>query len=376
MGYGIMWKTVSEDCNLACDYCYYSRVRGRPAGIHRPAADVLSAVLGDYLATCGPYASIAWQGGEPTLAGLPFFHRVVALETRLAHPPQVISNAFQTNGVLLTEAWARFFKQYRFLVGVSLDGPEDIHDARRVDAAGHGTWTRVMRGIAHLEAAQVAFNILTVVGPHNVRAGPRLIEFYLEHGFSWVQFLPEMGFHSQESDRPGTYAITPVEYGTFLCETFDAWWATGRRLSVRYFDNVLYTYLGLTPEACTLRTECPPYLIVEANGDIYPCDFYLGTTWRLGNIRDLSLRDALATERYRRFQHLKHAALPDRCRSCRWQAHCHGGCPRNRVSAPDDPRNWDYFCDAYQMFYEHAGPRLERWAAEMERTRHRLRHPF
>lgn len=374
MGYGLMWKTVSEDCNLACDYCYYSRVLGKPEQVRRPVPAVLEKVLREYLASCGGQASIAWQGGEPLLAGLPFFRQVVSLEADYAQPPVVISNAVQTNGVLINDAWAEFFGEYRFLVGVSLDGPEAVHDAHRVDGHGRGSYARVRRGIETLQKAQVEFNILTVVGPHNVERGAELLDFYRSQGFGWVQFIPQMGFHSQNPDQPGAFAISPEAYGQFLCETFDVWYADGHpTLSIRYFDNVLQTYIGLTPDLCTIQGKCPPHLIVDSNGDLYPCDFFFDDTWRLGNIADMDLRDAFATTTYARFVAMK-PDLPEKCRTCPWLRHCRGGCPRNRIEDDGAASHPDYFCRAFEMFFAHADGRLKALAQplKVERSKRAL----
>ncbi len=369
--YGIMWKTVSEDCNLACDYCYYSRVLGRPQGIRIPPPPILEKTLRDYLATSGPVASIAWQGGEPLLAGLPFFQRVVALEAEVARPRTTISNAVQTNGVLINQAWAQFFREYRFLVGVSLDGPQAVHDAHRVDAGGHGTFNRVMRGIRWLEQERVDFNILTVIGPHNVGRGGELMAFYREHGFRWIQFIPQMAFQSQTVEDPGIFAISPQAYGDFLCEVFDVWYRDGHPdTSIRFFDNVVQSYVGLQPDLCTMRKRCPAHLIVESNGDLYPCDFYIGDEWRIGNIADMALIDAFSTDVYQRFADMK-PDLPGTCQRCQWLAHCRGGCPRNRQWDNQPEHTADYFCASFQQFFAYANERLERLAVPLRRARTR-----
>ncbi len=367
--YGIMWKTVSEDCNLACDYCYYSRVLGKPEQVRTPVPEVLEKVLRDYLSTCGSTASIAWQGGEPLLAGLPFFRRVVALEAEYAKPPMVLSNAIQTNGILINQAWAEFFRDYRFLVGVSLDGPEALHDSHRVDAHGRGSYARVMRGISVLQQHAVEFNILTVVGPHNVGHGAELLDFYRDQGFQWVQFIPQMAFQSQHPDRPGQFAITAEEYGQFLCDTFDVWYRDGHPdMSIRYFDNVLQTYVGVSPDLCTMKAKCPPHLVVESSGDLYPCDFFLDGEWKLGNIREMTLSDAFGTDTYARFASIK-PDLPEKCRACPWLKHCRGGCPRNRVDEQGQMSAPDYFCTAFERFFAYADERLQTLAKPMRQQR-------
>jgi uncharacterized protein len=363
--FGLLWKTVSEDCNLACDYCYYSHVAGRPAGVRVPAPDLLEHVLRDYVTTCGGWASVVWQGGEPLMAGLPFFQRVVALEAQYAPRGTVLSNAVQTNGVLINDAWAQFFATYRFFVGVSLDGPEAMHDARRVDAAGRGTFRRVRSGLEYLRQRSVAFNVLTVVGPHNVNRGTELVDFYRAERLEWVQFLPEMAFHAQRPNDPGRYAITPQQYGDFLCTVFDGWYQDGHPdFHVRFFDDVLQGYLHQTPEICTMQAQCPPRLVVEVNGDLYPCDFYLDPSWKLGNARRMPLREALRSPVYNRFQALK-PAVPQMCRTCPWWSVCRGGCPRNREGMGTAEAAPDYFCAAFQKFFAYADGRLRRLAERL-----------
>lgn len=356
----VMWKTVSEDCNLACDYCYYSTCGGKPGKINRIDSALLDTFMKDYMRHTDGVAAFAWQGGEPLLAGLDFFEEAVALQAKYAPPRTVISNALQTNGTLLTDKWAAFLKTYRFLVGVSLDGPKDIHDARRVDARGQGSYDRVMNGIGHLRRHGVDFNILTVIHKGNVNRAVELLAFYKREKFDHVQFIPCMDFRSQETNRPGVYEITPEEYGVFLSEAFDLWYNGGApELSVRFFDNMLSVYMNEQAELCIHRSACPDMLVLEQNGDAFPCDFFIGEEWKLGNVGVHSLDDILASPVYDQFKALK-PRLPEPCRSCQWKALCHGGCPRNR--------NWsdnrmtsepDYFCASYQMIYAHADERMK-----------------
>jgi uncharacterized protein len=229
----------------------------------------------------------------------------------------------------------------------------------------------VRRGIELLQQAGVEFNILTVVGPHNVERGAELIKFYREAGFRWIQFIPQMAFYSQSSKAVGAYAITPAQYGQFLCETFDAWYGDGHpQMSIRYFDNVLQTYVGITPDICTMQKQCPPHLIVDSNGDLYPCDFFFDETWKLGNIQEVTLVEAVKTDRYAQFASMK-PQLPAQCRTCPWLSHCRGGCPRNRINADGLPEDPDYFCDAFRQFFAYADSRLEALARPIRAARAR-----
>ena len=367
LGLGVMWKTVSEDCNLACDYCYYSTCGGRP-GPKRNRIDpaLLDKAIREYMAQSQGSVGFAWQGGEPLLAGLEFFEEVIALEARHAPPDTSIGNALQTNGTLLNEDWARFFRRYNFLLGVSIDGPREIHDAHRVTATGKGSFDLVMRKIGHLRNHDVDFNILTVLHQGNVDKPRELMAFYARAGFDYVQFIPGMDFHAGSPEAPARYLITAEQYGRFLCETFDIWYNDGApRVSVRFFDNMLSVYAGREAETCKYRRTCSRTLVLEHNGDAYPCDFYMSSGWRLGNIGSDSLQEILDHAVYRSFLGLKES-LPEQCRSCGHLRKCYGGCPRNRtwdsggrVAGPD------YFCSAYRRFFDYAHERLTLLARKM-----------
>jgi uncharacterized protein len=364
-----MWKTVSEDCNLACDYCYYSTCGGNPGPkINRIDSSLLEKFMKEYMEASNGVASFAWQGGEPLLAGKDFFKEVVALQVKYAKPPVNISNALQTNGTLIDEEWARFFKTYSFLLGVSLDGPKHIHDARRVTGSGKGSFDLVMQGIDHLRSAEVDFNILTVIHEGNVNEAKSLMEFYKREGFYYVQLIPCMDFRAQQTDRSAKYLITPEQYGNFLCEAFDVWYNEGNpEISIRFFDNMLSVYLNREAEICVHRQSCPKTLILEQNGDAYPCDFYISNDYKLGNVGIDSLHDILSSTVYERFLEMK-PKLPQKCVTCPYLQMCHGGCPRNRQwsSSEDDP-GVDYFCDSYQQIYSYAHQRMMKVAENIKR---------
>lgn len=369
-GISVMWKTVSEDCNLACDYCYYSTCGGKPGPkINRIDYTILEKFIEDYMSYQSGSISFAWQGGEPLLAGNDFFEEVIRLQAKHAPPNTIICNALQTNGTLIHDRWAAFFKRYNFLIGVSLDGPRELHDARRVDAAGNGSFDRVMAGIEHLKRHRVDFNILTVIHRGNVDRARDLMHFYRENRFSYIQFIPCMDFRSQQVDKPGVYDITPEEYGTFLCQAFDEWYRDGHPdVSIRFFDNMLSVYVNREAELCVHQARCPSTLILEQNGDAYPCDFFIHDEWKLGNVGTDTIQALLAHPNYERFQRMK-PALPDPCRSCRWQRLCHGGCPRNRPWNADwDRSGLDYFCLSYKMIYAHAHERMEELGTKLRRS--------
>lgn len=365
MTVSIMFKTVSESCNLACDYCYYSRTGGVLKTVKHIEIVKLKKLMTDYMNKTRGIASFIWQGGEPLLAGLRFFEEVISLEAQFAPPNTSISNAIQTNGTLINDRWAAFFKQYNFLVGVSLDGPPSIHNSRRVSSNGMGSFDKVMNGIRLLVKHQVDYNILSVIHEGNVQRIDEIMDFYLRNNMRWIQFLPAMKFHSQDLKAAGTYEITPEQYGQFLCDAFDIWYKQFMEygkptFSVRFIDNVLSTYIDGDPGFCMINNECSETLIVEQDGDVFPCDFLMGDRWKLGNVGTDDLETMMKSDKYKDFMRLK-PTLPHKCTSCKWKSKCYGGCPRNRKYV-DGKTDVDFFCGAYMKFYEYTETRMKRLA--------------
>ncbi|WP_286172006.1 anaerobic sulfatase maturase [Gracilibacillus phocaeensis] len=364
---GVMWKTVSGACNLACDYCYYSRCGGRAGHIERIKDEVLEKFIKEYMAASNGVVSFAWQGGEPLLAGLPFFEKVVALQAKHAPKRTMISNSIQTNGTMINEKWAAFFKKYNFLVGVSIDGPEEINDQRRVTSTGKGSYQAIMKGIQHLRDYEVDFNVLTVIHENNVHHAKALMDFYQREQFDFVQFIPCMDFQSQHVDQPGVFHITPREYGDFLCESFHYWYNDGDpKLSIRFFDNILAVLLHQQAELCVHQEMCPKMLVLEQNGDAYPCDFFIHEDYRLGNVGQDTLSEIAHHEKWDDFLAMK-PNLPDQCKQCEFLSLCHGGCPRNRVS-DQTTTGVDYFCESYQQVYRYANKKITKVAQKIRKT--------
>ena len=374
----LMFKTVSSSCNLDCSYCYY-RASLEGERVHREVdRAMLSHLIPQYLryvADTG-YASIGWQGGEPTLMGVDFFRWLMELEGAHAPAGMVVANTLQTNGVLIDDQWAQLLSEYHFLVGVSLDGPETVHDAVRTTRGGVGTFHRVMRGIEHLRRHQAAVNILCVIGPHNIGDPEDLFRFFHREGFRYLQLLPAMDFQATDATTAARYLISAEAYGAFLCRTFDEWWNGGYpTVSVLSFDALLQALLRLPQDLCIHAPRCSSALVVEWNGDTYPCDFFIHGDHYLGNVLETPV-EALANHAARaRFIQQKQD-LPGECAACRWRHLCHGGCPRNRVGMEGTP---EVFCSSYRALFEHAGERLERLAERVLRVRrfreHRARRP-
>ena len=360
----LMWKTVAEDCNLACTYCYY----GGDGGFARRRQEriddaLLERTIAQAIARAQGVATFVWQGGEPLIAGRAFFDKVVELQARHARPGVAVRNALQTNGTLIDDAWAAFFARHGFLVGVSLDGPREVNDSRRVTTGGAGTYDLVMRRIAHLVAHRVDFNVLAVLHEGNVGRARELVDFFVANGLRYVQFIPGMAFRATDPGAAPDYLITPAQYGAFLREAFDAWYGDGRpRLSIGLFDSLLAVCAGHPPTTCTLARECSRTLVAEPNGDVYPCDFYLAPAYKLGNLARDSIDEVIASQACASFRRLKPELAPA-CRACPHVELCFGGCPRNR---PKDGGR-DLFCAAYRELFDHARERLQRMADALRR---------
>jgi uncharacterized protein len=356
----VMFKTVSTDCNLDCGYCYYreslegSRVRRR---VEWSMLEQFMPQYMAYIADSGA-ASFAWQGGEPTLAGVQFFRDVVALQARHARPGTTISNALQTNATLITEEWAGFLAEYNFLVGVSVDGPRDVHDLLRKDRGGHGSFDRVMAGLDLIRRNGIDLNVLCVVGPHNVMRARDLMRFFRREGITHLQFIPAMDFQAMEPLKPPAYLISPEEYGEFLVELFDQWYGTGApEISIRIFNNFLQSFLGMANDLCVHGDTCDAGIVVEYNGDVYPCDFYIHPEWKLGNVFADDLSTLCESPQRAAFVAQKQP-LPALCQACEYKAWCKGGCPRNRLSQEDGSDAPDYFCAGYKRLFGHGQAKL------------------
>lgn len=362
----VLVKPAGPDCNLRCGYCFY---RGKkdlfPAGPHRMTPLVLEQLVQQHLSQSARDVSFCWQGGEPTLMGLPFFERVVALEEQYGRG-HVVANSLQTNAMLLDKPWAAFLKKYVFLVGVSLDGDTPVHDANRRDAGDGGSWTKVVENIKMLLDAGVATNVLAVVTEESAGLAEETYHRLQEIGLRHMQFIPIVQPDPATPDGVTRHTVRPEAYGIFLCRLFDRWMLdrTGpRHTSVRAFDALLAHYLGREPPECTMQATCSSYLVVEHNGAVYPCDFFVDQQWELGNLTTTHLARLWRSPRRREFGALK-AVLPGQCRDCRWLSVCRGGCPKDRLFG-DTPRT-SYLCDGYRAFFNHAHDRLARLAAEEE----------
>ena len=345
----LLIKPASAVCNVDCSYCFYLDRDADPYKAlpgRRMTLGTLERLVDTYLFYSYPNSTFSFQGGEPTLAGLPFFEKLVEFQKRYGRGGQAVSNSIQTNGLLIDDAWCRFLKEYCWLVGISMDGPEEMHDQYRIDRQGRGTWRAVMHSIECLRKNGVEFNVLCVLSRANVAQPRELYRFFRSVGIDHIQYIPLSEFDALGEPMP--YTITPAEYGRFLCDTFDLWWPDRRRVHIRYFDNIAESLAGQRPSTCTMHETCDSYAVVEYNGDVYPCDFFVEQGWKLGNFHLDSWAEI--ARRQRRYQFAANKAIPHpACQVCEYQSICHGGCPKHRHDRNRQFGDLDYFCAAYKM---------------------------
>jgi uncharacterized protein len=344
----LLVKPVSAVCNLDCAYCFYLDREADPYRSlpeRRMSLETLERLVDTFLFYSYPNSVLAFQGGEPTLAGLKFFEKLIEFEKQYGRDGQSVSNSIQTNGILIDDDWCGLFREYRWLVGVSLDGPQEMHDAYRRNKAGQGTWRQVMRGIEILGKNQVEFNVLCVLSQANVGRPKELYRFFRGLGVDYIQYIPLAEFDGDGNPLPPS--ITAEQYGRFLVETFELWWPERRKARIRCFDNLAEALAGRSPGDCSLLETCDSYCVVECNGDVYPCDFFVEREWKLGNVMVDSWAEIARRERRFGCAAKKTLAAPE-CLACEYQPVCRGGCLKYRHGPRRRFEDLDYFCAAYK----------------------------
>ncbi len=339
--------------------------------------DLLESYIRQYLqAQRVPEVNLAWQGGEPTLMGLDFFQRAVELAERHKKPGQTIQHSMQTNGVLLDDAWCHFFWRHNFLIGLSLDGPADLHNAYRVDKGGNPTFNKVMAAARLLQQHNVDYNILTTVHAANANYPLEVYRFLRDEvGAQFIQFIPiverdnDTGF--QQGDTVTARSVTAQQYGHFLITIFDEWVRKDvGRVFVQLFDVALAAWVGAPPTLCVFSPTCGNALALEHNGDLYACDHYVEPNYLLGNITDVPMIELVASDRQRRFGLNKRDTLPQYCRECEVRFVCHGGCPKNRfINTPGGEPGLNYLCAGYRAFFNHINEPMKLMASLLRQQR-------
>ncbi len=356
----VMVKPIGAFCNLHCTYCYYldkaDLYPGPPAG-HRMNDETLEKLIADMFRH-SPMPTFIWQGGEPTVLGLGFFEKVVRLQKKYAQGKKY-SNALQTSGFLLNQDWADFLKEEMFLVGFSMDGPQHIQDRYRLDRMNQGTFDKVYENAQLLIEKEVQVNVLATVNDYSVKYAREIYKFFVDTGFMFMQFSPVVERDPHNAKAVASFSVSARAYGHFLNEVFDAWLedfdfdTLQQKTSVRFFDSILHTYIGLDPMQCVLHKHCNDYLVVEHNGDLYSCDFLVGErNTQLGNLHDVGMKEAFYSPEHLAFGQQK-AALDMECRRCKWLQQCYGGCVKDRIRDPAD-KGHNHFCESFKIFFEHS----------------------
>ena len=372
----VMLKPAGAHCNLACKYCYYLEKNNLYQNSHRHlmSDEMLEQFTREYIeAQTMPQVLFTWHGGEPLMRSIDFYKKALELQKKYAHGKQ-IDNVIQTNGTLLTDEWCEFFAQNHWLVGISIDGPQEYHDHYRVTPAGKPSWEKVMQGIQLLKKHRVEWNAMAVVNAYNAEHPLEFYHFFRDNGCQYLQFTPiverltehEDGrtLASLADDREIPLAdasVTPQQWGNFLCTIFDDWVRhdVGKTF-VEIFDCTLANWMGVLPGICAYSKECGHAGVMEHNGDVYSCDHFVFPEYKLGNIREQSLIDMLYGEKQQAFSRLKHTSLPRQCKECDMEFACHGECPKNRFEKDKygEP-GLNYLCQGYYQYYTHVAPYMD-----------------
>lgn len=379
----VMTKPVGPICNLNCTYCFYlekEKLFGETEQF-RMSDEVLESYIQQYIHQQSvPEVSFAWQGGEPTLLGVDFFRKVVDLQQKHANGKK-ITNAIQTNGTLLNDEWCGFLKEHDFLVGLSIDGPPDLHDAYRVDKRDRPSSEKVLRGLRFLQKHQVEFNTLTVVNRTNSKHPARVYRYLKEIGSTFIQFIPlverdadavakNLGLDLSlppdlqrvERNRMVTdWSLIPEDYGEFLVTIYNEWVRRDvGKTFVQFFDVALGNWMGMTGALCVFSPTCGTAMALEHNGDLYSCDHYVYPKYKLGNILNQSIKDMVQSPEQRKFGRDKLDTLPRFCRECSVRFACHGECPKHRfMKTPQGEPGLNYLCPAYKRIFNHMRPTMD-----------------
>jgi uncharacterized protein len=368
-----MAKPGGSRCNLACQYCFYLRKGDLyPGSRFRMPDEVLKEYIRQTIEThCIPEVTFAWQGGEPTLMGRGFFEKAIALQKNYRRPGMVIHNTIQTNGILLDDRWCEFFKKNRFLVGISMDGPRELHDACRTDASGKGTFDRVMKGLAHLKKHSVDFNVLCTVNAMNGDHPREVYNFFRDVvKAQFIQFIPVVE-RDQKTGPVTPLSVGPEQFGRFLAGVFDEWVRHDvGTVYIQHFDAALAGWYGEPHGICVFSPTCGQAMVIEHNGDVYSCDHFVDRDHLLGNIMTDPLDEMVGSSRQSQFGRDKQEGLPAYCRSCRFLFACQGECPKNRfIATPDGEPGLNYLCKGYRLFFAHIAGPMEYMAQELRAGR-------
>ena len=360
----LLIKPSGSDCNLDCKYCFYKhRAPEIGEGRQRMSDEVLEKLVKDYMQLGFAVAGFAWQGGEPMLMGLDFYRKAVELQKRYGSPGQQVGNSLQTNAILLNDDWCRFLQENKFLVGISIDGPRELHDYYRKDFSGAGTFDKVVRAIEKCKEHKVEFNALILLNNKNAEQPDAVFDFLIEQGIKYLQFIPCVEVDSVTGDV-ADFSVTPGQYGEFMCRIFDRWYEYGaQKLSIRGFDSVLSHCVTGQHTICTFNKQCSQYIVIEHSGECFPCDFFVEPKWKLGNIFETPIEKLAGSDKKRAFARAKQN-LCDKCMLCRHLDLCRAGCMKDRAGFERENFGREsYFCESYKRFFDYAMPKFLQIAA-------------
>lgn len=381
----VMAKPAGALCNLRCDYCYYLEKAHMYAdnSRHIMTDELLERFIEQYLSSQTMNEVLfCWHGGEMLMRPLSFYRRVVELQRQYARG-RVVDNCIQTNGTMLTDEWCRFFAEQHWLVGISIDGPQEFHDEYRRTKSGGPSWRKVMNGINLLNKYGVEWNAMAVVNDYNADYPVEFYRFFKDMGCRYLQFAPiverilkhDDGRHLAAPDeadgRLADFSVTAEQWGNFLCGLFDEWVKEDvGKIFVQIFDSTLANWVGVQPGVCSLAKQCGHAGVMEYNGDVYSCDHFVFPEYRLGNIYTSTLTEMMYSERQRQFGEQKQSTLPRQCRECEFLFACNGECPKNRIiSTADGEPGLNYLCRGYYRFFKHVAPYMDYMKRELQNER-------
>ena len=385
--FNVMAKPMGPICNLDCKYCFYlekENLYPNADDFKMPYNILESFIRQKISAHKVQNVHFSWQGGEPTMLGVEYFKKVVEFQKKYANG-KTVTNAFQTNGILLNDEWCEFFNKNNFLIGLSIDGPKEIHDKYRVNKGGNPTFDQVIRGIEYLKKHKVEFNTLTVVHKDNSYKPLEVYNFLKEAGSGFMQFIPiveriaetpneGLSLISPRYDKPARvsdWSVEPVQFGNFLCSIFDEWVRKDvGKVFVQLFDVSLEIWYGMQPSLCVFRKTCGDAMIIEHNGDVYSCDHYVYPENKLGNIMDNPLESLVNSGQQRKFGIDKLMSLPDYCKNCEVRFACNGECPKHRfLKTPDGEDGLNYLCAGYKKYFKHIDVYMNYMVDELKNKR-------
>ena len=382
----VMLKPAGAHCNLACKYCYYLEKNNLYDKSHRHIMtdEMLEQFTREYIeAQTMPQVLFTWHGGEPLMRSIDFYKKALALQKKYARGRR-IDNVIQTNGTMLTDEWCEFFAQNNWLVGISIDGPQEYHDHYRLTTTGNPSWQKVMHGIELLKKHHVEWNAMAVVNAYNANHPLEFYHFFKDNGCQYLQFTPiverltkhqdgrTLASLADDKEIPlADFSVTPELWGNFLCAIFDEWVRNDvGKMFVEIFDCTLANWMGVLPGICAYSKNCGHAGVMEHNGDVYSCDHFVFPEYKLGNIRDHTLIEMLYGDKQHAFSRLKHTSLPRQCKECDMEFACHGECPKNRFEKDKygEP-GLNYLCKGYYQYYSHVAPYMDFMKRELQAQR-------